>query len=323
MMSSLISHFADSFRARRNGFARVIPAAAFALVAVLATPPAHATPEITVTQKSTALTDEGMFNIGNVRQDKSFKLTITINNDGDEPLTIPTATVAAPFQLELLPAASVAPGKRTTLRVVLPAGLTPGMISSLLTIENNDPNENPFNLTLKATITPVVPDANVLSGSIPVPSGGVVDLGSTETGIANSRKFTLENTGLADLVLSTPSIGGAGFTLEFPKTRVLRAGKRLNFTVRFTGTAAGDYDGFVTIPSNDPDEGSYEFDLLATLTPADARIRVFSQGTPLNNGDEIGFGPTRSDRSVDRVFTIRNEGRSNLVLGPVQVTGSG
>lgn len=298
-----------------------VVAAACALTAVAA--PALAIPEITVTTKRTTLLDGGSFAFGSVREDRSFTQTLTIKNDGDTPLALTSVTIEPPFEIGLAPAATLAPGKRTTIRIVLPSGLAAGAVSGLLTIENDDPNENPFTLTLDATVLPVEPDIRVLAGAVDVPAGGSYAMGLTEAGTGIARKFTLQNTGNADLHLQNPVLTGSGFAVDFPKTRVLRPGKRLTFTARFFQSTAGNFDGTLVIPSDDPDEGDYDIELLATATPADARIRVFSQGQAVENGGDVDFGSTRSDRRIDRLFTIRNEGRSVLTIDGVSVTGPG
>jgi hypothetical protein len=300
-----------------------VGAALIAGMVALTTTSALAAPEITVVQRRTTILDGGSFNFGEVRQDRSLLLTFTITNDGDTDLTISGTTVTAPFEIAAEPVPVIKAGKRSTLRVNLPAGLNPGATTGELVISNDDPNEPVFNVTLNALVLLVAPDAAVLAGNLGVPSGGPFDLGTTEAGLAIARKFTVQNTGNADLILSTPSIEGAGFLLEFPKGRKIRPGKKLNFNVRFLTTSIGSFDGLLTIRSNDPDEATYEVALLAATTPADARLRAFSQGTPLSNGDAVDFGNTQSNKKVTRTITLRNEGRATLTLGAPTLTGEG
>ncbi len=319
MLSSLFAPFTNLDTRLSRRFRAAIIAVGAAFVAS----PAPAVPEITVAQKRTTLTDDGSFNFGTIRSDKSLLQTFTITNNGDTDLTLLGVSVGLPFEIVFPPAGVVAAGKRTSVRVNLPAGLVPGMKSGVFTIVNDDPNENPFTVTLTAVVQPVEPDADVLAGSVGLSSGSAFDMGTTEAGVGSARKFTIQNTGNADLVLSSPSIEGQGFALDFPKGRTIKPGKRLNFTVRFFDTTAGEFDGILRLPNNDPDEGDYELELLATLTPADARVRVFSQGIALDNGDPVDFGSTRSDQTIVRVFTVRNEGRATLSLGPAVVAGAG
>lgn len=285
--------------------------------------PAWAVPEITVVQKRTTLSDGGSFNFGSVREDRSLAMTFTISNGGDTDLSISETSVEPPFEIVQPPVGTLAAGRRTTVRLNLPAGAAPGPVSAVLTIVNDDPNENPFTVALTGQVSAVEPEIDISTNSNAVPTGSAVDLGTVEAGVGVARKFLLRNLGNANLELGTPSVSGEGFTIEFPKSRVVKPGKKLTFTVRFSRNSSGEFEGRVRIPSNDPDEESYEFEVSAETTPADARVKVFSQGKYVPNGGDVSFGETRSDRNVDRTFTIRNEGRATLTIDDVGVSGDG
>jgi hypothetical protein len=78
-------------------------------------------------------------------------------NDGVDPLTVgnPAGLVggAAFAQIGTAPAASVAPGTCTELRVRFHVGAA-GTYTGTVSIINDDGDENPFNLTLKGTAVP-------------------------------------------------------------------------------------------------------------------------------------------------------------------------
>lgn len=294
-----------------------------AIVFAFAATPCFALPVITVASRTTTLNSGGAFNFGTVREDRSLVQTFTITNNGDTDLAITSSAVTSVYQIEQLPGSVIKPGKRTTLRVKLPSGTNPGPVAGLLTILSNDPNRATFTLTLNAIVLPVVPNIAVSQSTTEILNGGAFSMGTFESGVPVSRKFTIQNNGNANLTLGNPSISGRGFAMSFPKTRTLRPGKRLTFTVRFTESSAGEFIGRITLPSNDPDTGNFVFSLNAAATPADSRMRVFSQGEAVENGGTVFFGVVRSDRRIDRTITIRNEGRSSLTISNGSITGQG
>jgi hypothetical protein len=320
-LTELVSMMRCLLRPVRSVFGRwAVGWAASALMAQAA----FAVPEITVSQASSVLSSGGSFAFGETRSDRSLLKVFTITNEGDTDLTISNVTVDAPFQITVPPAALVGPGRRTVVRVNLPAGVPAGAVTGMLTISNDDANEGTFVVTLTGVVQPVAPDIHVVQRTVPVPDEGTLDFGTVEAGLGQARVLTILNTGNSTLNVGTPTISGQGFRFEFPKNVPLRPGKRLNLTVRFTGASRGSFEGLLTIPSNDPDgEAVYTIELRATATPADARLRAFSQGVPVTDGGTINFGSTRSDRALVRVITIKNEGRAALMLGTPEVTGTG
>jgi hypothetical protein len=83
--------------------------------------------------------------------DAPLQTQIFITNTGDEPLDIPTVAVSAGFQLEGPAVTSLAPGQSTSFRVTL-IDATQGIKSGEIRIDNNDADENPFVIRLRAEI---------------------------------------------------------------------------------------------------------------------------------------------------------------------------
>lgn len=285
---------------------------------------AVALPEIGVAQARSILSSGGSFNFGETRSDRALLKVFTITNEGTTDLTITGVTVDAPYQITVQPVSPIGPGRRSVIRVNLPAGVPAGATTGALTILSDDANEATFVVTLNSVVQAVVPNINVAMGAVSIPDEGTLDFGTIEAGLGSAKLLSIQNTGNANLNVGTPTLTGEGFRLEFPKNIPVRPGKRLNLTVRFVGASRGAYEGLLTIPSNDPDdEDVYTIELRANATPADARLRAFSQGKPVSDGGSVNFGSTRSDRPLIRIITLKNEGRAALTLGTPVITGTG
>lgn len=308
-----------SDHATLRSFLGVLAAVAAALIA---SADALAVPEISVANQRQTLFNGSTLDFGSVRQDRSLTQTLTISNEGTSDLFIQGATAGAPFQIGQAPAAVVAPGRRTVVRVVVPSGTSPGVKNADLTITTNDPSEGSFVVRLTTQVLPVAPDAALQFGTTPVASGTTVNLGSTTAGVALRRAFTLVNRGNANLTVSGIS-ATTPFSVAAGRTGTLRPGKRLEMTVAFQASAAGSAIGELRVETNDPDTPTYRVALTADATPANAVLTVFSQGTPVISEDTVFFGRSRSDRRVDRQFTIRNDGSSPLTISAASVSGSG
>lgn len=95
-------------------------------------------------------------------------------------------------------------------------------------------------------------------------------LGIVAAGSTTGYTFTIENIGYrGDLALTggpAVDITGDGFTVTAqPASLSLAPGERTGFTVQFSGSVDGTYDGIVTIPNNDTGESDYTFGLTAIV----------------------------------------------------------
>lgn len=286
---------------------------------------AQAVPEISVTQRRTTLFSEGTpFDFGTTREDKALTQTFVITNIGDTDLTIDVAgiEVAEPFQMTLAPVEVVRPGRRTVMRLTIPVGAPTGGLAGEVRIPSDDADENPFVLRIEGTVTPVAPIATVKAGLLELLPGDLLDMGDITADSVLTRSITITNTGNATLNISNISVDNGDFGLT-GRLVPLRPRKRLSFGLFFSSSQVGLSEGVLTIVSDDPQNPEFEIPIEATVLPSDAALRIFSQGQPIAPDATIEFARTRSDRAVDRVITIRNEGRSNLTISNTTVTGDG
>ena len=104
------------------------------------------------------------------------------------------------------------------------------------------------------------PKINLMQGDTNISGGGSHDFGSKTVETDSDTVFTIENTGTADLTLTTPLtiVGDAAFSIQTPlaASPVAPSGNT-TFTVRFTPTSVGSKTATISIANNDSDENPY------------------------------------------------------------------
>lgn len=116
------------------------------------------------------------------------------------------------------------------------------------------------------------PEINIKENNTSIASAGSFDFGSSDIGTTTSPiTFTIENTGIADLILSgSPllSVTGADaadFSVdETSVTSTVAMSGTTSFTVTFSPSATGPRSAVLTLTSNDSDEGTYVINLTGT-----------------------------------------------------------
>jgi len=119
-------------------------------------------PEMDLQENSVSIADGGTFNFGNVTQLGSLTKTFTILNTDAGTLqlpSLPVATITGPgamnFSLDVANTShQVANGNSTTFDIIF-SPASAGVKSAILTINNNDPDEAPYNINLNGTGTDV------------------------------------------------------------------------------------------------------------------------------------------------------------------------
>ncbi len=154
---------------------------------------------------------------------------------------------------------------------------------------------------------------------IPADSGSF-DFGTKLLAESETVTFTIANHGLGPLRLSGPVelTGDDEFALtRQPSVNEINAGQSAEFSVTFSSSAEGSFAGAASLPSNDPDESPYSFEIRANasinLTPAIA----VAASSDLESGNTFTFDsiPQNIDDTVE--FSIENRGNATL-----QLTGS-
>jgi hypothetical protein len=152
-----------------------------------------------------------------------------------------------------------------------------------------------------------------------VRSGGTVYVSAPLYG-SSSFSVTIRSAGPGTLELGAVSLTGTNpgqYTVTQPSTTSLATYGTTTITVTFIPTTVGDLPATVSIESNDPDEGFFDFTVLGTASDATGSpdIAVYQVATEITSGGSFAFAASAgSSQTVS--FTVRNLGDQ-----PLQLTG--
>lgn len=141
----------------------------------------------------------------------------------------------------------------------------------------------------------------------------------------NINTFSIQNKGAQDLVLNGVSVTGphasefalAGIT-SGPQT--LSPGQLVSFTITFDPVAVGLRTATVTVSSDDPVNGSFDFAIQGvggepTISITGNGTAITSGDTTPSTGDFTDFGTATPGVTVQRTFVVHNTGTGSLILG--------
>lgn len=276
-------------------------------------------PDIQVFQEneiaSGATIDFGTTNIG-VAVQKSF----TLKNLGVESLTIttPFGISAAGFSVSSPPAdTNLDSLEETTFELQLDA-TTAGEFNAAVTIDTNDPDEDPF--TINVTGEVVAAEIEVSVDGQNLVDNGAVSFGTTMAGTAVTKVFTIRNVGTTPLEASNLTVP-AGFSIVqgLGSPTVLNANETANFSIKMDAVAVGSPSGTAQFDTNDVDEDPFNFTVSGTVV--DPEIAVSESGVNIPNGSTtiIDYGSTLEGSPMVKTFTVTNNGSANLTLSGLTV----
>ncbi len=289
-------------------------------------------PEIEVYQgvdnTGTALADgqAGSVDFGSSTQGSDITLTFAIDNSGTSVLTISSiVSSAAEFTISGAPA-TVAVGATETFDITLDASGI-GNFNGSITINSDDLDEGSFTFPVNGSITAAPePEIEVYVGQIhpsTILTDGQttdVDLGKALNGTDITVPFFIENTGSADLTISSISSDQTEFTIVGAPTSV-GAGSSETFDIVLDGAVTGIFNAAITINNDDSDENPFTFPVMGQIT--EPEIEVYfgndNSGTPITNGQaaEVDIGSTPVGNNLSETFAVENTGTSVLTISSV------
>jgi len=206
-------------------------------------------PEINVKQGDSDIPDGGSYDFGIQEVCIYRDLTFTIENIGTSDLILSGSPIisisganADQFSVEQEPVSPVATGGSSVF-VIQFHPTSVGQKTVLISIANNDSDENPYDISI--TGTGISPEINVKQGDSDIPDGEKFDFGSYNVGTNTDVVFTIENIGTSDLILSgSPIIGIGGadadeFSVEQLPVSPVVPGGSTTFIIRFNPTSGG------------------------------------------------------------------------------------
>jgi ASPM-SPD-2-Hydin domain-containing protein/HYDIN/CFA65/VesB family protein len=139
--------------------------------------------------------------------------------------------------------------------------------------------------------------------------------GNVTVGVPSVKNFVVTNSGTSDLVVSSVTLSGAGFSvspLTFPLT--IKAGANQSVSVTFTPQAAGAVSGSASIASN------------ASTSPVSVPMTgtgVTTAVGALNLPSNLSFGSVNVGASSSQNLTLTNPSSVNVNVSTVTVSGAG
>lgn len=269
--------------------------------------------------------------------------TFTIQNIGASNLIISTPTItgthASDFTVTVLPTSPVAAAGSTTFQVTFNPSAT-GIRNATINIINNDCDENPYDFAIQGTGTD--PEINLQGNTISIADGDVTPSLSDHTDFGSQsvcagsvvRTFTIQNIGNTNLTIGAGAITLTGANagdysiggISLPAT--IAGSSSTSFTITFNPSATGVRNATINVASNDCDETAYDFSIQGL--GAETEINVLGNATIIVDGDitpgltdHTDFGLQNiCTGTINRTFTIENNGNSNLNITSVSISGA-
>lgn len=297
---------------------------------VLTTVTSYSDAEIAVEQPAGSGLVDGVANVnfGGIAPGSTVDRTFTIRNVGILPLTGLGITLdganAGEFSVTASPAPPLAPAGSTTFTVRF-APTAGGLKTAALHIASNDPDENPFDLTLSGTSVVPAPEIAVEQpvGTSLVDGTAAVNFGYRATGASNSLVFTVLNTGTASLSLPGITIDGAhaaDFTVTAAPAASVPVGGSTTFTVQFAPAAVGARTALLHLANDDWDEGPFDITLngMGYLVPVGLDFQILTLETSgsavVDHNSITGDDHGGIAVSTDRVFVTGDSATSRHAL---------
>lgn len=256
--------------------------------------------------------------------------TYTIRNLGAALLTLGAINItganASEFTVTTAPSSSVAIGSSTTLTITFAPTAT-GIRTAVVSIENNDTDENPYEFTIQGT--GVAQEIDIQGNSVSIADGDTSPAASDWTdfsNVAGTRTYTIRNLGNIALNIGAITLSGthaADFTVTTPPAAVVAGLGSTTFTVSFAPSAINTRTATVNISNDDANENPYDFAIQGFgIIP---EIDIQGNATSIVDGDTTpsttdwtDFGTATSTRT----FTIYNNGNITLTLGAITIGGA-
>ena len=305
------------------------------------TPPATTLPDVTLSSGGVDVAAGSTIDFGTAPVTGQVNKDFVIGNAGDADLLVRsvrfTSTAALPtgaafpFRLVSSPATTVQPGRTTTFRAAFQGSVT-GTYQGKLTLVTNDGDELFYDVNLRGTASGTLPPPEIAfkDGTTEVANNSTVDFGSTMIGTRVIKEFTIANTGLAELKITSSSLTPATTvaSANAPATTLpmaysyysssppasVPAGGSATFKISLYNLVAGSYSAKLTLVNNDPDENPTVINFTGTVTPdpVQGEIGISVGGVDVPNNSTLAYGNNLTGVTVSKDLLISNTGTAPL-----------
>lgn len=257
--------------------------------------------------------------------------TLTINNTGTATLSGLAVSISGAnpgdFTLETPATTFLAPSAGTTFKVAFRPTAS-GTRTATLQLASNDPDENPFTVTLTGTGVAVPEIVITRADSTELVDGSAtIGLGSANLGTSSATQtLTIRNTGTAPLTGLAISTTGhtADFVVSSPAAITLAPGATTSFSIFFRPTAAGARTAALAIANNDADENPFDINLTGTgvaipvIALEDGSGTALAPGAAVLNFPDILVGGSAAVETI----VVKNTGTAALTGLQVSLSGT-
>ncbi len=209
--------------------------------------------------------------------------TFTIENTGSinlnltdaSPYVVISGLHPGDFTLNANPTTPISAGGSTTFEITFNPSAA-GLRSAIITIANDDNDEDPYTFTIQGNGYSIAPEINLQGNTTTILDGDTTpspvdatNFGSASvSGGTQVNTFTIQNSGSLNLNLTGGApyivIGGANaadFTVTATPNATIGAGGSTTFDITFDPSALGTRTATVTIENDDSDENPYTFNI--------------------------------------------------------------
>ncbi|MBK9974131.1 MAG: choice-of-anchor D domain-containing protein [Planctomycetes bacterium] len=273
--------------------------------------------------RGASIASGGTDNVGSATAAVQSTLNYTISNAaGTAALNLTGSPVVqisglsnASASVAAQPANSVAAGASVNFTVNYTPGS--GTFSFVITIANNDANENPYIINVTGNgVATSAPEVDLLRSGTGIADGATDNLGTLPAGTASGFGYTISNTGNAPLTLGSVVVGtqsNCTVTVSPQPGTSVAAGSSTTFGISVTPTAAGAFSAQLSFTNNDPNENPYDFTVAGNGQANAPDISVARPVGTVITGSE-NLGATAFGTPLVLTYTISNTGTQTLNL---------
>ncbi len=251
----------------------------------------------------------------------TLEYEFTIKNIGFPALEVSAPQITAPFTLVSgsFPAA-IRSGRPKTFTVQVDTSVA-DTLTGTFSFTTNDPNENPFNFDLVATVKEPEPEIQLSRGgrivSLPGEPINFGEVRLNESLGRDRRLIRVENIGTAPLDWSAV-VSNADFSVGgvYPAVVQHNDPTVVFLNVFISGTTAGSKNATLSVMSDDSDEPLYTFPLTGSVT-ADPILGPQITIDVAAHGGTYPFGESPTNQAKRRQFTITNTGDERLDISSI------
>ncbi|MDO6596978.1 choice-of-anchor D domain-containing protein [Oceanihabitans sp. 2_MG-2023] len=293
-------------------------------------------------------TDFGTVNVVFGTQTNTFTIqnsgSVALNLTGASPYVSISGLHPGDFTLNANPTTPISAGGSTTFEITFNPSAA-GLRSAIITIANDDSDEDPYTFTIQGNGFSIAPEINLQGNATTILDGDTTpspldatDFGSASvSGGTQVNTFTIQNSGSLNLNLTGGApyvvIGGANaadFTVTATPNASIAAGGSTTFEITFDPSALGTRTATVTIENDDSDEDPYTFTIQGAGATAPGGVNSdlalwlkstdglgYTDGQPVALWVDQGNGADASVNTAGQEPTYYDNTSRNINFNPV------